>query len=164
MQILKADTEVKVRIGPFVDKIDGLTPETGITVSGADEAELLKHNGAATVDISSNTWATITNCDGWYDLTLTAGNLDTEGLLTVIVQDDSICLPVFSHFMVVNANVYDSLFAGSTLFQKAAKLLVNKAVQNKSTGAINYYDDDGETIILTHTPADGESEITRTPS
>jgi len=49
-------------------------------------------------------------------------------------------------------------------FDKAAKLLVNKAVQNKSTGAINYYDDDGETIILTHTPTDGESEITRTPS
>lgn len=47
---------------------------------------------------------------------------------------------------------------------KAAKLLVNKAVQNKSTGAINYYDDDGQTVILTHTPTDGESEITRTPS
>ena len=58
----------------------------------------------------------------------------------------------------------ESRFAGSVLFQKAAKLLVNKAVQNKSTGAINYYDDDGETIILTHTPSDGESAITRMPS
>jgi len=58
----------------------------------------------------------------------------------------------------------ESRFAGSALFQKAAKLLVNKAVQNKSTGAINYYDDDGETIILTHTPSDGESAITRMPS
>ena len=58
----------------------------------------------------------------------------------------------------------ESRFAGSTPFQKAAKLLVNKAVQNKSTGAINYYDDDGETIILTHTPSDVESAITRMPS
>jgi len=58
----------------------------------------------------------------------------------------------------------ESRFAGNVLFQKAAKLLVNKAVQNKSTGAINYYDDDGETIILTHTPSDGESAITRIPS
>ena len=58
----------------------------------------------------------------------------------------------------------ESRFAGNVLFQKAAKLLVNKAVQNKSTGAINYYDDDGETIILTHTPSDGESAITRMPS
>jgi hypothetical protein len=44
------------------------------------------------------------------------------------------------------------------------KILANKAVQNKVTGAINYYDDDGETIILTHTPTDSESSITRAPS
>ena len=44
------------------------------------------------------------------------------------------------------------------------KILANKAVQNKSTGAIDYYDDDGQTVILTHTPTDDESSITRTPS
>jgi hypothetical protein len=58
----------------------------------------------------------------------------------------------------------EARFAGSLLFEKAAKLLVNKAVQNKATGVINYYDDDGQTIILTHTPSDDESTITRTPS
>jgi hypothetical protein len=46
----------------------------------------------------------------------------------------------------------------------ADKILANKAVQTKSTGAIEYYDDDGQTVILTHTPDDGESAITRTPS
>lgn len=46
----------------------------------------------------------------------------------------------------------------------ADKVLANKAIQNKSTGVINYYDDDGETIILTHIPSDGESTLTRTPS
>jgi len=45
----------------------------------------------------------------------------------------------------------------------ADKILANKAVQNKATGAIDYYDDDGQTIILTHTPNDGQSSITRTP-
>ncbi|MHC4389057.1 MAG: hypothetical protein ACYSX1_10655 [Planctomycetota bacterium] len=44
------------------------------------------------------------------------------------------------------------------------KILANKAVQVKSTGKIEYYDDDGQTIILTHTPDDGESSITRAPS
>jgi len=43
------------------------------------------------------------------------------------------------------------------------KILANKAVQNKSTGAIDYYDDDGQTVILTHIPTDDESSITRTP-
>lgn len=113
MHFLKADTQIKVRIGPFVDVTDGYTPETGVTLGSADEAELLKTNGAATADISGNTWAAIAACDGWYDLTLTAGNLDTEGQLTVVVQDDSVCLPVHKEFMVVNANVYDSLFAAA---------------------------------------------------
>ena len=51
-----------------------------------------------------------------------------------------------------------------SLLEKAAKMLVNKAVQNKETGAIEYFDDDGETVILTHTPIDSDTEITRTPS
>src|SRR4030065_229481 len=46
----------------------------------------------------------------------------------------------------------------------ADKVLVNKAVQNKSTGAIDYYDDDGQTILLTITPSEDESSITRIPS
>jgi hypothetical protein len=58
----------------------------------------------------------------------------------------------------------ENRFAGSSLFEKAAKLLVNKAIQNKVTGTIDYYDDDGETVILTHTPTDGESTLTRAPS
>lgn len=46
----------------------------------------------------------------------------------------------------------------------ADKLLANKAVQNKSTGEIKYYDDDGQTVLLTQTPTDAEAVITRTPS
>lgn len=44
------------------------------------------------------------------------------------------------------------------------KVLVNKAIQDKSTGKIDYYDDDGQSVILTLTPTDTESIITRTPS
>lgn len=46
----------------------------------------------------------------------------------------------------------------------AGKMLANKAVQTKSTGVIVIYDDDGITPILTLTPTDAESTITRTPS
>ena len=62
---------------------------------------------------------------------------------------------------------WDGVTFGNALdakLDKATKLLVNKAVQNKNTGVIEYFDDDGETVILTHTPTDGESTITRTPS
>ena len=46
----------------------------------------------------------------------------------------------------------------------ADKMLVNKAAQNKSSGAITYYDDDGETALMTASPTDGATTITRTPS
>jgi len=55
----------------------------------------------------------------------------------------------------------ENRYAGSLLFEKAAMMLVNKAIQNKVTGVIKYYDEDDETVILTHTPTDGVSEITR---
>ena len=43
------------------------------------------------------------------------------------------------------------------------KILANKAIQNKLTGEINYYDDDSQTVILTITPSEDESILTRTP-
>lgn len=46
---------------------------------------------------------------------------------------------------------------------KAAKMLINKAVQDKLTGAIEYYDDDGQTVVLTHTPEENGASITRMP-
>jgi len=46
----------------------------------------------------------------------------------------------------------------------AETVLLNKAVQDKSTGAVEYYDDIGGSVILTHTPSDGESTLTRQPS
>jgi len=52
----------------------------------------------------------------------------------------------------------------NNVLNTVGKMFVNKAVQNKNTGVVQYYDDDGETVILTHTPSDEESEITRTPS
>jgi len=98
-------------MGPFVDVGDGFTPETGITLGAADEAELLKAAGAATVDISGATWAAITGPDGWYDLTLTTSHTDTVGELIVVVQDDSVCLPVYQKFQVITADAYDYIYA-----------------------------------------------------
>lgn len=122
MNLLKQSTEIKVRIGPFVDVSDGFTPETGVALSTADEAELLKADGAATVSISAATWAAVTGADGWYDLTLTTSHTDTVGELLVVVQDDSVCLPVHARFQVVEEAVYDALFAGSAAGELAVKL------------------------------------------
>ena len=110
---LKADTEVKVVIGPVVSISDGITPVTTLALATADEAEILKHNAAAVTDISGGTMAAIASADGYYNLTMTTGYTDTEGMLVVLINDDSLCLPVKAHFMVVNANVYDSMYAAA---------------------------------------------------
>jgi len=113
---LKQSTAATLRIGPFMDIADGVTPETGITLGAADQAEILKATGA-TVDITAATFAAITGADGWYDLSLTTSHTDTLGMITVIVQDASVCLPVFVRAMVLPANVFDSLVAGSDNLQ-----------------------------------------------
>lgn len=82
---------------------------------------------------------------------------DFSLIMTAIVDTEAVRAELGS-FSIENR------FAGSLLFEKAAKMLVNKAVQDKTSGVINYYDDDGETIILTHTPSDAESTLTRTPN
>lgn len=114
MQFLKADTAVKVVIGPCVAVANGYVPVTNLDLSTADEAEILKHDAAAVTDISGSTFAAIGSADGYYNLTLTTGNVDTEGMLTILINDDSLCLPILARFTVVNANVFDSLFAAAT--------------------------------------------------
>jgi hypothetical protein len=119
MKFLKADTSVKVVIGPAVSPSDGVTPVTNLTLSGADEAEIMKHDASAVTDISGRTFAAITNADGYYNLTLTTGDTDTEGMLTVLINDDNLVLPLRHDFMVVAANVFDAFFAaaGTDLLQ-----------------------------------------------
>jgi len=46
----------------------------------------------------------------------------------------------------------------------ADKILLNKAVQTKSTGAVVYYDDDGSTPLITQTPSEDSTTVTRAPS
>ena len=112
-QILRQSTQIVVHIGPFVDVGDGFTPETGVTLSGADQAELLKAGATSTTDISGATWAAITGADGWYALTLSTSHTDTVGPLDVIVQDLSVCLPAFARFQVVEEDVFDRDYAAN---------------------------------------------------
>ena len=117
MQYIKADTNTEVLIGPVVAVGDGFTPVTTLSLSTADEAEIIKYGGATPLtvtSISANGFAAITSADGYYTLDISTGNSDTEGFLTVLINDDSLCLPIRVDFMVVNANVYDSLFAAAT--------------------------------------------------
>ena len=102
----------KIGIGPAVDVTDGATMETGLLLSTADSARA-RLGDDTTVDISGYTWAAITGMDGFYDLTLQTGITDTVGPLDIVIEDVSLCLPIYQRFYVVEETVYDALYAAS---------------------------------------------------
>lgn len=110
MLYLKADTITEVTVGVAVAVGDGFTPVTSLVGASADEFEIIKH-GATTTTTIAGTLAAIAGADGYYALDLSATDTDTEGRLVLLINDDSLILPIRHEFMVVNANVFDSLFA-----------------------------------------------------
>ena len=110
--ILKQSTSIDIRVGPFVDATDAVTPETGITLAGADQAEVLKANGAATAAMAG-AFVAVTGADGWYDYTVATGDVDTVGEAVFVVQDLSVALPVFVRAYVVEEAVYDAMYGAS---------------------------------------------------
>jgi len=107
MLYLKADTAVTLKIGPFIDDTDGKTAETALTITQA-EVRLSKNGG----DIAQKAEASACSHDelGVYDCPIDTTDTNTEGRLQLWVHEAG-ALPVFHEYMVVNANVYDSLFA-----------------------------------------------------
>lgn len=110
--ILKQSTSIDIRIGPAMDPSDGITPVTGLTIAGADQAEVLKFDGAATVAMTG-TLADVTDAAGWYDYTVATGDVDTVGEVVFVLQDTSLTVPMFVRGQVVEEAVYDALYAAS---------------------------------------------------
>lgn len=108
---LKQSTAVAVKIGPFVDSTDGVTAETGLTISQAD-IRLSKNGGNIA---QSNNAAGATHDElGYYDVPLDTTDTNTLGTLKVLISESG-ALPVWQDFMVVPANVWDSLFGADKL-------------------------------------------------
>jgi hypothetical protein len=74
---------------------------------------VILHDNGTVVDISGYTFAAIATADGYYHLTLQSGISNTVGHMTVVINDDSLCLPVKAEFTVVEETIYDALFAAS---------------------------------------------------
>jgi len=108
---LKQSTAVTVKVGPFVDSTDGVTAETALTISQAD-IRLSKNGGNIA---QSNNAAGATHDElGYYDIPLDTTDTNTLGTLKLLVSESG-ALPVWQDFMVVPANVWDSLFGADKL-------------------------------------------------
>ena len=108
---LKQSTAVDVALGPFVDATDGVTPETALSLTQAECR--LKKNGSAWAQKSQVTTAPHEE-EGWYEVNLDATDTNTLGELVLAVYVSG-ALPVWREFMVLPANVWDSLFGADKL-------------------------------------------------
>ena len=110
--LLKQSTAVILKLGPFVDDADGVTPESGLSIAQADIQ--ISKNGGAFAQTSASSPTTTYDADGFYPIPLTSTDTGTLGFLVVQVTMSG-ALPVWAQAMVVPANVWDSLFSTDKL-------------------------------------------------
>lgn len=103
---LKQSTAVDVIVGPFVDKTDGNTAETALTVTQA-EVRLSKNGG----NMAQKNEATALSHDelGYYVCKLDTTDTGTLGILQLMIHESADALPVYHEYMVVTANVWNTL-------------------------------------------------------
>jgi hypothetical protein len=126
MRFLRTNTACRVTVGPFMDKTDGITPETALTVT-ACKLTLMVDDGnvptlvldvAPTASAGSNDMVHVTGDDaGFYDLELAAANVNYLGRAMLAITDAANHCPVFHEFMIVPAMIYDSMFLGTDVLQ-----------------------------------------------
>lgn len=112
MIFLKQSTATDVIIGCFIDDTDGKTPETALTIAQADVR--LSKNAAAYSQKTDTTSPTHRE-HGYYMVDLDATDTGTLGTLDIHAHVTG-ALPVYQTFMVVTANMWDSL-CGSDILQ-----------------------------------------------
>jgi hypothetical protein len=110
MQFLRQSTAgQEILLGPFLDDTDGKTAETGLTIANTD-IKLWKEGG--TSESNKNSGGATHIASGRYYCVLDATDTNTLGNLEVNVHVAG-ALPVRRAFVVLAANVYDSLIAAS---------------------------------------------------
>lgn len=113
MKLLKQSTSVTPKLGPALDATDGVTHETALTISQSDVI-LFKNHGAGAQKNDTN--AATHDTAGHYGVPLNTTDTATLGPLRVYINESG-ALPFWEDYMVVTANVYDSLVGGSDLLQ-----------------------------------------------
>lgn len=123
MRYLRKNTAVIITVGPFLDYQDGVSLETALTVTSCNVTIILDDDDGSAPNTILNTAPTATGgsndmvhiANGLYSLELTQAQTNYNGRYLVMITDPDVHLPVWHEFMILDAQVYDSLVAGSDL-------------------------------------------------
>src|SRR5690606_5943238 len=124
---LRFQTAANIKMGPFVDRGDGASPETGLSIS-LSNVQVSKNGGAFAQKHQSS--APTHDVDGWYLVALDTGDTDTLGRLTVKIHDSG-ALPVWRHFEIVPQPVYDAEVLGTGNLQVETVAFSDTGVNNR---------------------------------
>ena len=148
MRYLRTNTATIVTVGPFYDKTDGVTIETGLTITNerisfvvdlndGNAPTLVLDNVTGATGSTSNDLNYITNCDaGLMQLELAAANVNYLGRAFLTVTDAANHCPVFHEFTILPAMVYDSLILGTDVLQADMTQILGTAVSAPATAGI----------------------------
>jgi hypothetical protein len=125
MRFLRTNTAVIITVGPFYDKTDGVTIETGLTITneritltadtdaGSAPTNILDNVTGATSGTSNDLNYITGNDAGMMQLELSASDTNRLGRMMLSITDAANHVPVFHEFMVMPALIYDTFFASS---------------------------------------------------
>ena len=145
MRYLRTNTATRITVGPFLDKTDGITPEVALTVTSEKLTFVVDTAGVPTLilDVAptasggANDMVHITNDDaGYYDLELAAADVNYLGRAMLSINDVATHLPVFHEFMILPANIYDSVILGTDLVDVSMTQILGTAVSTPATAGI----------------------------
>ena len=135
MPVLKQNTGVTIKAGPFYASTDGYTGADGLALATSD-VRLSKNGG----NYAAKASATTTPYDEYYsyDVALSSDDADTLGILKVQINP-STCLSWWQTYTIVPANTYDSLVSGSDYLDVNAEQI---ASSDSTSAIINSVTDD----------------------
>ncbi len=149
MSDLREATTINLKFGPFLDKTDGVTPETGLT-----PVIKLSKNGGALAARNSGT-ATAHGADGCYTVELDTVDTNTRGRLKVISSDSTTFVPVWQEFDVLASDVWDEKYSGQ--FQLQAATSTTATLDTGSSSVNDYFA--GSVLVITAGPGAGQSRL-----
>ncbi len=122
---LRQNTAATVMIGEFLDDTDGKTAKGSLTLTPS-VIFLSKNAGAYGAKNESTNATSDANLVGWYSCPLNVTDTSASGLLQLAVHVAG-ALPVWDSWMVIPANVYDSI-TGTDLLEVSGSSILNETI------------------------------------
>jgi hypothetical protein len=134
MHFLEKGSSAVIMGGPIIASSDGYSPSTALALTTGPAIKLSK-NGAAYGNRGS-TQAVASTVGGYYTIPLSSNDTDTLGRLRMSIYKNSTQLPAWEDFTVVESNVYDSLFGGSTYLKVDVQTIEGADATTQITQAV----------------------------